>query len=54
MDKREFVQLYMIENYCDGDNVYHQIATAIDIFNAIDERFVGSVSSIDLWTNKEG
>lgn len=54
MDKREFVQRYVIENYRDGGNVYHDITTAIDVFGAIEEKFVEDVNSIDLWGNKEG
>jgi hypothetical protein len=54
MDKREFVQRYVIENYYDGGNVYHDIATAIDVFSAIEEKFAEGVNSIDLWSIKEG
>ena len=52
MEKREFVQYYMIENY-DGGNVYMMIDTAVKIFDAIEETFVKPVVSTDLWKNEQ-
>ena len=52
MDKREFIQRYMIQNY-DLGNMYHDIELAGSIFDAIEEKFVKSVASTDLWKNNE-
>lgn len=47
MDKREFVQRYMIENY-NGGNVYHDINAAVTIFNAIEET-LNNPQPTNLW-----
>jgi hypothetical protein len=36
MDKREFVQRYIIENF-DNGNIYRDIETAVIVFDAIEE-----------------
>ncbi len=52
MEKREFIQRYLIENY-DGGNVYHDIDAAGKIFDAIEETLSKPVNSTDLWSNNE-
>jgi len=53
MDKREFVQRFVIDNYNSSDNVYVQIEAALYVFNTIEETFVKSVASTDLWKNEQ-
>jgi hypothetical protein len=48
MDKREFIQRYMIQNY-DLGNMYHDIDLAGQIFDAIEEKFAESVNTTNLW-----
>jgi hypothetical protein len=47
MDKREFIQRYMIQNY--DVNMYHDIELAGQIFDAIEENLAKVVSSTNLW-----
>jgi hypothetical protein len=47
MDKREFIQRYMIQNY--DINMYHDIDLAINIYNAIEEKLAESVNTTNLW-----
>jgi len=49
MDKREFIQRYMIEHYNENENYFHQIEVATSIFNAIEENLVKAVASTNLW-----
>jgi hypothetical protein len=48
MDKREFIQRYMIQNY-DLDNMYEDIEAAGIIYDAIEEKLVQAVNPINLW-----
>lgn len=48
MEKREFLQRFMIEN-CDVDNIYHQVEVGVSIFNAIEASLMKDVSSTNLW-----
>ena len=48
MDKREFIQRYMIQNY-DLGNMYHDIDLAGKIFDAIEETLVKPATSTNLW-----
>ena len=48
MDKREFIQRYMIQNY-DLGNMYHDIELAGSIFDAIEEKLVQAANSTNLW-----
>lgn len=49
MDKREFIQRFMIEQCNVHDNIHHQIEVALSVFNAIEETLVKSVNSTNLW-----
>lgn len=49
MDKREFIQRYMIEHYDVNENYFHQIEVATSIYNAIEENLVKVVASTSLW-----
>lgn len=53
MDKREFVQRFIIDNYDSTLNAYIQIEIALSVFDAIEETFVKPVVSTDLWKNEQ-
>lgn len=48
MDKREFVQRFVAENYDSRDNVYAQIEVALSVFAAIEES-LNKPSTTNLW-----
>jgi hypothetical protein len=48
MDKREFIQRYMLQNY-DLGNMYHDIDVAEKIFDAIEETMSRAVNAQNLW-----
>jgi hypothetical protein len=48
MDKREFIQRYIIENF-DNGNIYRDIETAVIVFDAIEETMAKAVSVQNLW-----
>jgi hypothetical protein len=49
MDKREFIQRYMIEHYNENENYFHQIELATSIFNEIEESLTKAVAAKNLW-----
>jgi hypothetical protein len=49
MDKREFVQRFVIENYKDDGQNSERIVIASDLFNEIEERFKVPVNPTNLW-----
>jgi hypothetical protein len=48
MDKREFIQRYMIEHYDQNENYFHQIEVATSVFNAIEET-LSKPTTTNLW-----
>lgn len=54
MEKREFVQRFLIERYEPNNNVYHTINTAVEIYDMIEESLQPkAVDSTNLWSPRE-
>lgn len=53
MDKREFIQRFVIETYKDDGKNLDRIIIANNLFKKIEESLVESVASTDLWKNND-